>query len=129
MPINYKNYAPNWKTEIRPQILERAGHRCEGCGVPNYAVVLRQCRTVLAECGSCREAVAAVPFYHDALGGFSTAIVLTIAHLDHDVRNNAPENLKALCQKCHLAYDAKQHANTRRTVRNQLVFDFINAAS
>jgi hypothetical protein len=29
MPINYKEYPANWKTEIRPSILERAGHKCE----------------------------------------------------------------------------------------------------
>ena len=29
MPINYKNYPPNWKTEIRPKVLERAGHKQE----------------------------------------------------------------------------------------------------
>lgn len=39
MPINYNDYPPNWKTEIRPRILERDGHCCKFCGVPNYAII------------------------------------------------------------------------------------------
>ncbi len=40
-------------------------------------------------------------------------VVLTIAHLDHDPTHNDPENLRALCQRCHLRYDAAHHARTR----------------
>jgi predicted ATP-dependent serine protease len=35
-------------------------------------------------------------------------IILTIAHLDHTPENCARENLRALCQKCHNGYDARQ---------------------
>lgn len=41
MPINYKQYHPDWLTKIRPAILERAGHCCEVCGVPNHKIVFR----------------------------------------------------------------------------------------
>lgn len=34
MPCDYRKYSKNWKTEIRPAILERAGHKCERCGFP-----------------------------------------------------------------------------------------------
>ena len=37
-------------------------------------------------------------------------VILTVAHLDHDTTNNARENLRALCQRCHLRYDAQLHA-------------------
>ena len=33
-------------------------------------------------------------------------IVLTVAHLDHTPENCDDENLRAMCQRCHLAYDA-----------------------
>jgi 5-methylcytosine-specific restriction endonuclease McrA len=34
-------------------------------------------------------------------------VVLTVAHLDHQPENCAdPENMKALCQRCHNRYDA-----------------------
>jgi len=48
-------------------------------------------------------------------------VVLTIAHLDHTPENCVPENLKAMCQACHLAYDAESHAVERyRSSREDL---------
>ncbi|WP_332747329.1 hypothetical protein [Sphingomonas sp. ZB1N12] len=38
-----------------------------------------------------------------------TFVVLACAHLDHDPGNNAPANLKALCQRCHMLHDAAEH--------------------
>ena len=37
-------------------------------------------------------------------------VVLTIAHLDHDEENHdvSDDRLAALCQQCHLNYDAKE---------------------
>jgi 5-methylcytosine-specific restriction endonuclease McrA len=47
-------------------------------------------------------------------------VVLTTAHLDHDDTNNARANLAALCQRCHLRHDLKQHmANARATRRRK----------
>ena len=89
MPIDYKKYPKNWKTEIRPRILARAQNKCERCGIENYAKRL--------ETGS--------------------KVVLTVAHLDHDVKNNADENLRALCQKCHISWDVLQHAQNAAKTR------------
>lgn len=41
MPVDYKQYPPDWFTVIRPAILERAGNCCEVCKVPNYEVIFR----------------------------------------------------------------------------------------
>jgi len=35
MPIDYKRYPSNWKTEIVPSVIARANNCCEFCGVPN----------------------------------------------------------------------------------------------
>ena len=83
-PENKSRYPGNWK-QIRLEILERAGHRCEFCGIENYAI---------------REN--------------GTRVILTIAHLDHIPENCDPSNLRALCQACHLKYDAKHHAQTAK---------------
>ncbi len=92
MPIDYSKYPPDWKTRIRPDILKRADDKCEMCGVRNGEMVERD-------------------------GGRMVKVVLTIAHLDHDIRNNDYANLKALCQKCHLTLDKHQHAeNARQTM-------------
>ena len=45
-------------------------------------------------------------------------IVLTVAHLDHQPENCDPSNLRAWCQRHHLAYDHDHHrANAQATRR------------
>ena len=45
-------------------------------------------------------------------------IVLTVAHLNHDPTDCRPENLAAMCQRHHLAYDHDHHrANAWATRR------------
>jgi predicted HNH restriction endonuclease len=41
-------------------------------------------------------------------------VYLQTAHLDRDSMNNAPENLMALCQYCHLHYDRRDNIRLRR---------------
>jgi hypothetical protein len=40
-------------------------------------------------------------------------VILTVAHLNHDPRDNGDTNLVALCQWCHLNYDRLHHRETR----------------
>jgi hypothetical protein len=42
-------------------------------------------------------------------------VVLTVAHLDHTPGHDDDDNLKALCQWCHLHYDFEHHKQTRAT--------------
>jgi hypothetical protein len=44
-------------------------------------------------------------------------VQLTVAHLDHQPENCSDENLRAMCQRCHLSYDADHHAATRAARR------------
>lgn len=94
MPISKekkKLYPTNWK-EISKRIrFERAKNKCEFCGAENYKP-------------------------HPITG---SKVVLTVAHLDHNPRNCNEDNLKALCQKCHLGYDAKHHAENARKTRDK----------
>lgn len=46
------------------------------------------------------------PFKCCAVCGLQIATCLTVAHLDHDASNNAPDNLARLCQTHHWMYDA-----------------------
>jgi len=91
MAIDYKEYHPK-RTLIRRLILKRARNRCEGspkfpkCRVENYSI-------------------------HTDTG---SKVMLTIAHLDHDIANNSFENLKALCQRCHLGHDLGHHIMNRK---------------
>jgi len=76
------DYPPEWKTfEIQQQAYERAGWRCEHCGmefVPG---------TTLARYAKRRD------------GEF---MVLTVHHIDGNKANCDWTNLLACCQRCHL---------------------------
>ena len=106
MPIKDKSkYPKNWKSLSDYIRFERAGGRCECEG----------------ECGlhhgrRCIEKHAGEAYY--AKG----KIVLTVAHLNHNPSDNRLENLKAMCQRCHLRYDTEHHkinsAKTRRAKKN-----------
>ncbi len=131
MPINYKLYPPNWLSEIRPKILKRAENKCEVCGVENYNIIFR-CKYNDKEYyqmqnGNLYDAenseLAFTNTYYFELEPLNKdraiKIILTIAHLNHNTSDNRDENLKAMCQRCHLRYDAKHHAETRKKKQNK----------
>ena len=47
-------------------------------------------------------------------------IILTVAHLDHNEQNCDDDNLKAMCQRCHLRYDRSQHARNASATRRAI---------
>jgi hypothetical protein len=50
-----------------------------------------------------------------------TRVFLACAHLNHDPAENSPNNLRALCQRCHLLHDRPEHLRRRRaTYRRRL---------
>lgn len=112
MPIDYKNYAPNWQ-EIRQSILERAENRCEQCSVPNYKIGVR------TKGGTWFDAPPGYEVGQWFAGLKCIRIVLTVAHLDHNIGNNDPSNLAALCQRCHNRHDAPMRARNRKARRVQ----------
>jgi 5-methylcytosine-specific restriction endonuclease McrA len=87
MPCDYKEYHPKWKLIVR-LIKKREDNKCKFCGIENYS-----------------------------LTGNNTKVVLTVAHLNHSHHLHEDyrfSNLAALCQKCHLKHDIKQHISNRR---------------
>lgn len=88
MPISEENksrYPANWKLISLQLIWNRAQNHCEECGIMNGAK-------------------------HPKTGKKQT---LSVAHLDHTPENCADENLRVLCNYCHLKNDRKHHAETR----------------
>ncbi len=123
MPINYKNYPVNWKTEIRPEILKRDNSCCKFCGVENYSIGYRDKSYIWHKI---EKSFAGDMDAEDAedMGFKVIRIVLTVAHLDHDISNNDPVNLAALCQKCHNRHDIKNRIHNRATKKGQKrIFD------
>lgn len=137
MPIRASEkarYPADWPA-ISARVRQRAGNACAFCGVNNgwlggrdptgrfHAANYLGCDRKLpapgdwAWCGKHPERLRVI------------RIVLTVAHLDHQPENCADDNLKALCQRCHLAYDAAHHARTRAETRRKAIgnLDLFNA--
>lgn len=128
-PQDKHRYPDNW-TELRESVLERAGHCCEckgecgshqgiRCRAPNGALVTREraapWRWAKWTQWSTGE-VEPLPTGHQR----PITIVLTVAHLDRTPENDNLENLRAMCQRCHLRYDRFQHAtNAARTRKSR----------
>lgn len=119
MPINYNNYPSNWKSEIKPAILKRANNCCEFCGVENNSYIFRTDDNKWFYCDDWLNTKNRGVGFYITKGDGRIKIILTIAHLDHDVTNNDYENLKALCQKCHLNYDKEHHKKNSKQTRNK----------
>lgn len=104
MPMNIKLYPPDWKA-ISLRIRQREDWKCKWCSAENGKP-------------------------HPVTG---SRVVLTVAHLGTQKDDGEPGdkrdkmdvrdcNLAALCQKCHLTFDAKEHAeNRRRTAARRLL--------
>lgn len=125
-PENRDRYPVNWK-EIRAAILTRARNCCEQCRVANGDMIVRG---IDRDAGTFQRYEGDGEVYNaengrligrrkasEYCGNRWTRVVLTIAHLDHVPENCDPSNLRALCQRCHLAYDAEHHAETARATR------------
>ena len=108
MPIRASEkarYPKDWKT-ISLRIKTRALWRCEcqgECGLHPPNPLPRRC----------------VERHGEPAVFARGRVILTVAHLgDPSPENCADDNLKAMCQRCHLRYDLAQHqehaAQTRR---------------
>ncbi|QFP96850.1 HNH endonuclease [Gordonia phage Mcklovin] len=105
MPIRPENrgrYPADW-ADISQSIKERADWRCECHG----------------ECGRGTHDGRCQNRHGGNAYGTGSRVILTTAHLDHTPENCDPENLRAMCQGCHLHYDRAHHAETRRQTRER----------
>lgn len=117
MPIRVENrwlYPIDWRQLSDAVRFERAGSRCERCRRPHLHRVThlgdgrwwdagaQSWRTGQGKQIRGRGGVALAEVR-------TTYVVLACAHLDHDPGNNAPANLAALCQRCHMLHDAAEH--------------------
>lgn len=136
MPIDYSEYHPKWSLISYLIRFVRAKGKCENCGVANYTIRRKNRTTGKLELplgnlyldnaadegfGSYSKAKAVADHWNDFNDdgdGKWSVIVLTVAHLDHNKKNNRFWNLAALCQRCHLLHDLVQHMLNRKYGRN-----------
>lgn len=94
MPMDRSLYPDDWEKISHRIRFERAAGRCEWCNASHGDP-------------------------HPVTG---STVVLTTAHIDHDPSNCDDDNLVALCQRCHLRYDADEHArHAAETRRRKLI--------
>jgi hypothetical protein len=116
--------------ETRSRIMQRAKDRCEQCAKRNHEEVetvsgvlvfsTRERRSFMfwRSFGGASwrdETGAAFPFsaMRDTDSARVIRVVLTMAHLDHNPAHRDDDNLKMLCQWCHLNWDKLHHRETR----------------
>jgi len=125
------DYPANWPA-LRIEVLRLADHRCQctgecgsdhavwgipghRCDIPNHARIVR-------------DPVTPALWWHEADAPRHPQVdawkvvrcVLTIAHLCQDSTCDKLACLRAFCQRCHLTYDAKQHAANGAKTRRAL---------
>lgn len=104
MPIRPENrgrYPADWP-EISHRIrFTRAEGRCECEG----------------ECGRGTHTGRCPNVHGGQAYGTGSTVCLTTAHLDHVPENCDDDNLRAMCNGCHLHYDKDHHAATARATR------------
>lgn len=125
-------YPIDWRELSQLIRFGRAKGRCERCGRPHGQAVIHLGNGIWWDDarGTWRDdrgrRVARLPApgvieeRQPSLSGIAarpalpvTRVVLASAHLDHDPGNNRPRNLAALCQRCHMVHDAREHRRRR----------------
>jgi hypothetical protein len=124
-PENRARYPKDWKRISLRIRNERAGNKCEQCGAKNGETILRGTgndagtyqRDDLMICNA--ETGEELGTWYGEFTGKPVRVVLTVSHTNHDPSDCRDDNLRALCQRCHLAHDREHHqreaANTRRS--------------
>lgn len=124
-PENKARYPKDWPAISRRIRFERAKGRCEQCGAPHGQTIARgagvYADTYMLDSGDVFCATTGEARGRARGSEYDAAryvvVVLTVAHLDHTPENCADDNLKALCQRCHIAYDAAHHAANAAATR------------
>jgi hypothetical protein len=122
-PENKHRYPADWP-RIRDRILTRARGRCEwpGCTATHHTIGFWETDGTFQPLPDKLWHAGYRPGHTVATtrGDFKVLrIILTVAHLDHQPENCADDNLRAWCQRHHLAYDRDHHAATRARTRHE----------
>lgn len=130
--MNYKEYHPDWRDIIRPDILRRDGYCCKDCGIRHkrYLLYLSTGGWQYIEVDEYNE--------YKRIGQKVARVILQVSHVDNIKSNNDYSNLISLCLRCHHRRDREHKrlmrlANTRKPLdevsQNQLSIIWIDKAA
>lgn len=112
MPVDMNRYPKDWKQISQRIRFERAKGQCECNG----------------ECGRPHPGGRCPAVHGQANPITNSTVILTVAHLGTDTNDKhnkmdvRDENLKAMCQHCHLLFDIDEHvANGKATRRSYMI--------
>lgn len=151
MPMQRDRYPADWE-QISLRIRERAGQKCEECGVPHGALILRskldksrwlmidpeEAEWMIDSEGQCLRIIPTA--YLTGKRAIKwTVIILTTHHKGVDKADGTPgdpddkmdcrdENLAALCQHCHLEADRPRNIAKAKLTRSRKKREVIAAA-
>jgi hypothetical protein len=111
-------YPPHWRALSHHVRFERARGRCQRCGRPHLAPVrcLPDGRWFDEDTATGRDRRGRPARWPDLVETTRlrvTRVVLATAHLDSDPTNNRRQNLRALCQRCHMLHDRPHYLAQR----------------
>lgn len=106
-PENRARYPHDWKQISHRIRFVRADSRCECEG----------------ECGRGTHTGRCPNIHSLKAYGTGSTVVLTVAHLNHTPEDSADDNLRAMCQGCHLHYDLEHHMQTAQQTRTAALAD------
>lgn len=136
-PENRDRYPRDWPAISRRIRFVRAGGRCECRGECGLFVDGRpdprmwwHGSTGDSRCTRVHGAQIEVDSEEFGRVSIERFVILTVAHLNHQPEDCRDDNLRAMCQACHLRYDRGHHATSRRArrTRGQLALMFGDTA-
>lgn len=137
MPISVENMrlypggsirSPEWRA-IVSRIGERSGWKCERCKAPHNELICRgegdDAGTYMLSKGEVIDIETGEHLGYargSEYQGRFVKVVLTVAHIEHDLSKNEDEDLMHWCQRCHNMHDVKhRQANASRTRRGHTI--------
>lgn len=125
-----RKYNADWQATSCNIRIHRAGNKCEVCKIDNEIIIKRFSNNTwrLADIGE----LGLVEHFktqfkmkmHQAIKAAGLKkVILSVAHLNHNEKDDRPENLLCGCQWCHLKHDRadnwmrrKRHKATQMTL-------------